>query len=117
MYCLRCGTETEKDQVFCQKCTENMDRHPVKPGTPIKIPVRNTNTSGKKPNRKKNISAEEMVSRLRVRNRTVIALWLTSLVLLGVMTFLYIREIKKPNVAPTPTKPITGAFAEWEIEI
>ena len=117
MYCLRCGTETEKDQVFCQKCTDNMDRHPVKPGTPIKIPVRNTNTSGKKQNRKKNIPVEEMVSRLRVRNRTVVALWLTTLVILGVMTFLYIQEIKKPNTTTPPAKPTAVAAVEWETEI
>lgn len=40
MNCLRCGKETEENQVFCKECLEDMERHPVKPGTPIQLPNR-----------------------------------------------------------------------------
>lgn len=40
MNCIRCGREIEAEQVFCAECLEDMERHPVKPGTPIQLPVR-----------------------------------------------------------------------------
>ena len=42
--CMRCGKETEVDQVFCDECLTDMERHPVKPGTPIQLPQRETRT-------------------------------------------------------------------------
>ena len=44
MNCAKCGREIEKDQVFCTVCLEEMERHPVKPGTPIQLPQRETRT-------------------------------------------------------------------------
>lgn len=38
MNCIRCGREIPADQVFCPECLEDMDRHPVKPGTAVRLP-------------------------------------------------------------------------------
>lgn len=43
MSCMRCGKESAEDHVFCTECLEDMKRHPVKPGTPIQLPVRANN--------------------------------------------------------------------------
>lgn len=40
MKCIRCGKKTEENQVFCAECLKDMERHPVKPGTPIQLPNR-----------------------------------------------------------------------------
>ena len=40
MSCLRCGKNTEAPEVFCAECLAEMDQQPVKPGTPIQLPVR-----------------------------------------------------------------------------
>ncbi len=40
MSCMRCGKEVEENQVFCAACLQDMERHPVKPGTPIQLPNR-----------------------------------------------------------------------------
>ena len=40
MQCLRCGRETENDQVFCFACEALMAKHPVKPNTVVTIPER-----------------------------------------------------------------------------
>lgn len=40
MSCMRCGKEINENQVFCDECLADMDRHPVKPGTPIQLPQR-----------------------------------------------------------------------------
>ena len=40
MQCLRCGRETEGEQVFCFLCESVMVKHPVKPNTVVTIPER-----------------------------------------------------------------------------
>lgn len=40
MNCMRCGREIEEMDVFCAECLADMERHPVKSGTPIQLPVR-----------------------------------------------------------------------------
>lgn len=48
MSCIRCGKETDVSQVFCPECLEDMQRHPVKPGTPIQLPNRENRVSTKR---------------------------------------------------------------------
>lgn len=48
MNCIRCGRETEDNQVFCTECLQDMEKHPVKPGTPIQLPVREPRTVTKR---------------------------------------------------------------------
>lgn len=40
MNCLKCGREIDGSEVFCPGCLENMAHSPVKPGTPVILPVR-----------------------------------------------------------------------------
>jgi hypothetical protein len=40
MSCLKCGQEVSAGQIFCDTCLADMERHPVKPGTPVIIPKR-----------------------------------------------------------------------------
>ena len=48
MSCMRCGKEMEESLVFCPECLADMERHPVKPGTPIQLPVRNNDNGTKR---------------------------------------------------------------------
>ena len=38
MSCLKCGQEVSPGQIFCDACLADMEKHPVKPGTPVIIP-------------------------------------------------------------------------------
>lgn len=40
MACLKCGKEVSSGQVFCEECLLEMDKYPVKPGTPVMLPNR-----------------------------------------------------------------------------
>ena len=40
MSCMRCGKDTTENNIFCNECLADMERHPVKPGTPILLPDR-----------------------------------------------------------------------------
>jgi len=35
MHCLKCGTEIEAPQVFCDRCLVDMKNHPVSRETPV----------------------------------------------------------------------------------
>ena len=72
MNCLRCGREVTDDQAFCPQCLELMEKHPVRPDTVVKLPQRRDTTIKKAPPRKKVLTAEEQVVRLKRKNR-----WLT----------------------------------------
>ena len=67
MHCIKCGKETAGSDVFCQECLLVMQTQPVKPGTAVHIPVR---PASKKPvSRKKTLSPEEQVVKLRKQLR------------------------------------------------
>lgn len=42
MNCMKCGREIPLGQVFCKDCLEDMSTHPIKPGTPVVVPVHDT---------------------------------------------------------------------------
>ncbi len=64
MKCLKCGTTIPSELVFCESCQEEMDRHPVKPGTPILLPKRPERHMGKT-SHKRVKKPEEVIANLR----------------------------------------------------
>ena len=40
MQCMKCGRDTELEQVFCDSCREVMARYPVRPGIVVQLPRR-----------------------------------------------------------------------------
>lgn len=89
MYCLRCGRDTESEQVFCADCLENMDKYPIKPGTIVQLPRRASSTAQKKQVRRRSLSPEEQVVQLKVTVRTLLAILGTLLVAVGICLWLY----------------------------
>ena len=66
MNCLKCGAQTEESRVFCNHCLELMATRPVKQGTPLHFPTRETQAAPKSTHRKrKTLDFEERISRLR----------------------------------------------------
>ena len=66
MNCMKCGRETENDQVFCQDCLQIMKKYPVRPGTVVLLP-RRRETIIKKTVKRHSIPLEEQVKILRKR--------------------------------------------------
>ena len=42
MKCIKCGKDTVGSAVFCDSCLDDMAQHPVKPGTPVILPKRDS---------------------------------------------------------------------------
>ena len=78
MNCLRCGRETENQQVFCKACLDYMALHPVRSDTPVYLPVRKEKEAPRKQRRwhRRERSADEMVVILRKRVRFLTAVTL-----------------------------------------
>lgn len=76
MKCMRCGTEIAAGSVFCDDCLAEMEKHPVKPGTPVYLP-RHEKQQAPKRSKKRTMKAEDHVHILR---RVVI--WLIIIVLI-----------------------------------
>lgn len=74
MHCLKCGNETSEKQVFCDDCLAVMQQHPVKPGTAVHLPRRDSPPAEKKaPPHRREATPAEQADRLRGMIR-----WLTA---------------------------------------
>jgi len=68
MKCMKCGREMESEQAFCTDCLEEMSRYPVSPDIHVHIPVRSQTASSRKQSpRRRNLSPEEQIRRLKKR--------------------------------------------------
>ena len=104
MYCLKCGNETENEQVFCKHCLEVMDKYPVKAGTHIQLPRREIVSVSKKQSRRRGVSSEDQIVRYKVLIRTLVALLGTVSVVLGIFIGLYFNQ--KTEIFVTEEPPI-----------
>ena len=84
MNCMKCGTETEGGNVFCEGCLTDMDKYPVKPGTRILLPNHPTSEAVKKQSVRKQppTDAQKLKKTQKVLKWVTIAL-AVSLLLLG----------------------------------
>ena len=69
MTCMKCGTQIQEGQVFCDHCLSVMDQYPVKPGTHIHLPKRSEDgdISKKAPKKKRGPTLEEQISALKLK--------------------------------------------------
>lgn len=79
MKCMRCGTEIPSGSVFCDNCLADMEKHPVKPGTPINLPRREKQQAVKR-SKKRFLKPEDHVHALR----RLVAFLMTVIILLAV---------------------------------
>ena len=91
MNCLRCGRETPNEQIFCERCLENMKKYPVKTGTAVHLPDRNAleyrpQVIHRQP------SPEEQLQQLRKTVRVLITAVTLLSVSLGITAWLLIRS-------------------------
>ena len=98
MGCMKCGRDLEEGQIFCANCLEVMEKYPVKPGTPVHIPVRREDPPARRAPRRRMLPPEEQIRKLRRRNRVLFVisvLLLTATVLLGSVAVQHFLEEKK----------------------
>ncbi len=103
MECMKCGRKAENGQVFCKECLASMAEHPVKPGTAVLLPQRKLEApSRRSAHRKKPLSPEQQIEKLRRANRRLaVCLLLLTLALVlavaGLVRSLYIQQNTQPT--------------------
>lgn len=95
MNCMKCGREIAADEAFCPVCLELMEKCPVRPDVVVQLPNRKE-ASTKKPSQRKRVhTPEEMVLKLKKRNRILIVLLVLLLCVNLVLTMLSIDALRE----------------------
>ena len=99
---MKCGRASEDKQVFCPACLEEMEKYPVKPGTPASIPVRPVAPPPRKaPKAPRFATPEEHIAYLRKSRRNWVMAFFVILLLLGfVCTALFQQLFPKKTDTP-----------------
>ena len=96
MYCMKCGKEIDDSHVFCDDCLEVMSHHPVKKGTPVLLPNAATSAEKKPAPKKRQLTPEERLLRLRVVTRWLSIALASTLLILGITVSLLVQSLEGP---------------------
>lgn len=104
MKCMKCGRDTADEQVFCQKCLEEMEKYPVRPGTVILLPRRRNEPAAKKatPRRKQTLPLEEQVRNLKRSVRRLVVTVVLLLILLGISGYFAVIHLLETETVLLP---------------
>lgn len=103
MPCLKCGAEVEAPQVFCPRCQAEMAAYPVSRETPAVLPPRPKTDGERRVLRPKPPKPEEIIARLRRRQR-----WLLGICLSLLLCSLVLGALLIFNSGLSRTKPTIG---------
>lgn len=104
MNCMRCGVSTGDKEVFCSECLASMEKYPVRPGTPVHLPLRAMMPEAKRTPRKKQTNTpEEQISRLRNMVRKLTAALIATLLIIMLLTgILLVSGLQNKSQTPSP---------------
>ena len=102
MYCLKCGKETTESHVFCDRCLATMEKYPIKAGTAVHLPHRQSVAPVRKTvQRKRALTPEEQVAVLKKTTRRLIVAVAVLCVVLGLATGLLVHNLIDTKPAPS----------------
>lgn len=102
MNCLKCGRELERAQAFCDLCQADMERYPVKPGTPVPLPNLKKPLPPKKPQKPKK-KPEEQVQALRFALK-----WVTAALVVALLAFSLCAGLLLHSLFQEDDTPVIG---------
>ena len=108
---MKCGRDTVDDHVFCDICQQNMERHPIAPGTAVHLPNRSA-TAKKAAPRKRAVPLEEQIQQLRRslrRTRTFALILLVILAMTAVILFREVTALDTPIIGQNYTIDVSGS--------
>ena len=95
MNCMKCGRETQNENVFCQECLQDMEKYPVRPGTVVQLHRRKEVSAVKKMPKRHIPSAEEQLKQYRKLTwilTVLLALCIGAIVLMFKPTMHYVLD-------------------------
>lgn len=116
MRCLRCGKESQNEQVFCSNCLTVMEQRPIKPGTSAQIPERPVYTPERRTAQHYTASPAEQIKQLRETLRwmaiTIVALSVILMLTAGMLIYTLTHSTNQPeagNLGRNYTSETTGS--------
>lgn len=114
--CVKCGRQLEREQTFCETCMAEMRRYPVPMDAAVLLPSQKSRqVTRKSANRRRAVSDQERIHRLRVWVRWLCAALVVLVALVVLLSCVSIRlaqEHARPlpgqnysTTAPTTTGP------------
>lgn len=101
MNCLKCGTEVEEGQAFCENCLRSIQISPARQDTILVLPRRQESASRGKTGKKRSLSVEEKLEQTRTqlrRCRILAAVLALIVVLLCVWIVIMTKRNQEPAV-------------------
>lgn len=83
MICMKCGRDTQSEEVFCAECLEDMRAHPVKVDTRVNITPRNVQKRIDSPTREVPDNSQAEIQNLKRKIRNLRGLLLCCILLLA----------------------------------
>ena len=102
MQCMKCGREIAAGRVFCESCLTDMEKYPVKPGTPVQLPSRKVAAPVKKQPARRRPSPEEQLVKVKKRFRVVSVVLALLVALLAGALYLAVNYIVENEGKPLP---------------
>ena len=116
MNCLKCGRTLKDQLVFCPDCQADMEKYPVKPGTPIQLPTQpKLVPAKKKPSRRKKVlKPEERLPRMRSAIRWLIFALVVSLLAFVLTAAMVLMLLDQRDGSDQPSEP---SVAAWQADV
>ena len=95
MHCLKCGRETDENQVFCQECLLDMEKHPVDSNEVVLLPQRPAAPAAKKPARRRTVTPEERIIYLKRRVRLLTVLLLVVILISSALAYPTVQYFRR----------------------
>lgn len=94
VFCLKCGNKIGEKAVFCEQCLKETEHYPVKPDAKIFLPPRTAPSITKKaPPRRKSVTPEEKISRMRKAIQILSIVLAASLIALALSVALLLESM------------------------
>ena len=101
MNCMRCNREIQDGQVFCLDCLAEMEKYPVRPDAPVRLP-RRPDPALRKALRKKGPPEEEQIRSLK--RQVVLLRWVLAAAIATIifLTVPMVQDLVKENIRLLP---------------
>ena len=100
MHCLKCGRETDENQVFCQECLLDMEKHPVDSNEVVLLPQRPAAPAAQKPARRRTVTPEERIIYLKRRVRLLTVLLLVVILISSALAYPTVQYFRRYRLRP-----------------
>ena len=107
MKCMKCGQEIGEG-AFCAECLAEMEKYPVKPDTPVRLP-RRPDPALKRALRKKGAQEDEQVRVLKKQVHLLAWLLILAAAIIIVLSIPAIRDLLEDSISLLPGQNYSSA--------